>query len=89
MSFIKKEEVFQNLFRDVTYVKEVCDVREGKVNKNRTRLTVGVVKIEYPGNCGTAIANLLILKLLLNIIISNLGETFMMIYIKTFTWTHH
>ena len=41
MSFIKKEEVPQNIFRDVTYGRVVCDIREGKPDKNRTGLIVG------------------------------------------------
>ena len=33
MYLLKKEEVTQNWFREVTYGRVVCDVREGKADK--------------------------------------------------------
>ena len=40
MYFIKKEEVPQNRFGEVTYGRVVCHVKERKYEKNRTKLTV-------------------------------------------------
>ena len=82
ISFIKKEKVPQNIFREVAYSRIVCDVREGKSEKNRTRLTVGGEKIKYPVNCGTPTANLFTSKLLLNSVISTVGENLMTLDIK-------
>ena len=48
MSFIKKEEVPQNIFIEVNYVRVVCDARKGKSDKNRTILTVDGDRIKYP-----------------------------------------
>ena len=48
MSFIKKEKVPQNIFREVTYVRVVCDARKWKSDKNRTILTVDGDRIKYP-----------------------------------------
>ena len=74
MSFIKKEEVPQNIFREVTYSRVVCDVRERKSEKKITRLKSRRDIIKYPGNSRTRTENLLTVKLLLNSVISNLGE---------------
>ena len=41
MFFIKKEEVPQDRFKDVTYGKFVVDYQENKEEKERVRLTVG------------------------------------------------
>ena len=73
ISFIEKEEVPKNLFIKVTYSRVVCDMREVKPNKNRTRLTVGRDRIKYTGNCVTPKEDLLAVKLLLDIVISTLG----------------
>ena len=70
----QKEEVTQNKFKEVTYKRVACEVREGKPNKNRTRLTVGGDRIKKPGNCGITTSDLLTVKLLLNNVISTLGE---------------
>ena len=62
---------------DVTYIRIVCDVREGKLEKNRTRLTVGGIQINYPGDVGTPTACLLAVKLLANSVVSTAGDEFM------------
>ena len=84
MYFIKKEELPQNLFREITYSRVVYDVREVKADKNRTMSTVIGDRIKYPGDCGTPTADLITLKLLLNSIISTLGAKSMKLYIKSF-----
>jgi len=50
----------------MTYGRIVCDVREHKAEKNRTRLTVGGNRINHADDCGTPTADLLTVKLLLN-----------------------
>ena len=62
----------------------VCDVREGKEEKNRIRLTVGVNIINYPGDVGTTTACLLIVKLLVNSVVSMAGAQFMTLDIQNF-----
>ena len=62
---------------DVTYGQIVCDIREGKAEKNRTRLTVGGNRINYPGDVGTPTACLLTVKLLVNSVVSTAGAEFM------------
>ena len=48
--FINKSDVPQERFRDVTYGKFVCNVCSEKEEKNRTRLTMGGNRINYPNN---------------------------------------
>ena len=70
--------------RDVTYRQIVCDVREGKAEKNRTRLTFGGNRINYPGDVGTPTACLLTVKLLVNSVVSMAGAEFVTLDIKNF-----
>ena len=79
-----KRGVPQNRFKYVTYRKFVCDVRPTKVDKNRMRLTIGGDIINYPGDCGTPKANILLVKMLVNSLISIIGAKFMTGDIKNF-----
>ena len=64
-----KKAIPQDRFRDDAYGKFVCDVRPQKSEPNRTKLTVGGNKINYPDDCNTPTADMLLVKLLLNSII--------------------
>ena len=75
--FIDKSEVPQERFRDVTYGKFVCNVRPKKEDKNRTRLTVGGNHINYPDKVSTPTADMLLVKILFNIVISTKDAKFM------------
>ena len=57
----------------MTYVRIVCDVREGKAEKNRTSFSVGGDRINYPGDVGTPTACILTVKLLVNSVVSMTG----------------
>ena len=59
MFFITKEEAPQNWFKDITYERVVWYMREGKDDKNQTKLMIGGYKIKYPGYYGTPMAGLL------------------------------
>jgi hypothetical protein len=63
-------------------MKVVCEIREGKDDKNHTRITVGGNLIFYPGNAGTNTALLELIKLVLNSVISCKGAQFLTIDIK-------
>ena len=67
--FVAKKATPQDRFRDITYGKFVCDVRPQKAEPNRTRLTVGGNKINYPDDCNTPTPDVMLVKLLLNSII--------------------
>jgi hypothetical protein len=57
--FIHKHEVPQDQFKDITYLKFVCNVQLKKNDPNRTRVTFNGGSINYPDDCGTPTANLL------------------------------
>ena len=82
--FIKEEDIPKERQKDCTYGKFVCDVRPTKAEQNRTRLTVGGDRINYPDDCGTPTADMLLVKLLLNSVISTRGAEFMTADIKNF-----
>jgi hypothetical protein len=62
-------------------VGEVCPEKD---NPDRTRITIGGNRICYPGNVGTNMASLELVKLLLNSILSRKGARFSTIDIKNF-----
>ena len=82
--FIPKEKVPRERLRDVTYGKFVCTVRPEKKEPNRTRFTVGGNLINYPGDCGTPTADMLLVKVLLNSVISTKDARFMTGDLKNF-----
>ncbi len=62
----------------------VCEIQEGKDNKNHSRITVGANLIFYPGDAGTNTALLELIKLTLNSVISHKGARFSTMDIKNF-----
>ena len=66
----------------VTYGRIVCELNPHKNEVARTRLTVGVNLIAYPGDLSTKTAGLSTAKQLFNIIISTLKARFMDIDVK-------
>ena len=82
--FISKEDLPASRWKDVTYGHTVVNYRPEKNDPNRVRLTVGVDRMNYPGDCGTPTADMLTVKLLLNSVMSTKGAKFMSIDIKNF-----
>ena len=82
--FIDKSEVPQERFRDVTYGKFVCSVHPEIEEKNRTQLTVGGNRINYPNKVSTPTADMLLVKILFNIAISTKDAKFITGDIKNF-----
>eukprot|EP00804_Cyclotella_cryptica_P020090 CCRYP_014884-RA/>CCRYP_014884-RA protein AED:0.24 eAED:0.24 QI:0/0/0/0.75/0.33/0/4/0/1279 len=74
--FIHKHEIPQDRFKDVTYIKFVCTIRTEKKDPYRTRATMGGNLINYPDDVGTPTANLLLIKIFLNSVISTKGARF-------------
>ena len=62
----------------------VCEVRPGKDDPDRTRITIGGNRICYPGNVGTNTASLELVKLLINSVLSRKGARFSTIDLKNF-----
>jgi hypothetical protein len=70
--------------KEIIYTKVVCEIREGKDDENRTRITVGGNLICYPGDLGTNTALLEPIKLMINSVILRKGARFACIDIKNF-----
>ena len=84
IEFIRKCDVPQSRMKDVTYGSFVCNVRNEKTEKNRTRFVVGGDRINYPGEVATPTAEMLVAKLLFNSVISTKGARFMTMDISNF-----
>ena len=71
MFFIPKSEIPKDRWKDITCGRIVVDYRSDKEEKNRSRLTVGGDRLNYPfGVTSTPICNLPTIKLLWNSVIS-------------------
>jgi len=84
IKFVSKSTIPRERLSDITYARIVCNERPEKKEPDRTRITMGGDRINYPGDCGTPTADILTVKLLLNSIISTLHAKFMTIDIKDF-----
>ena len=84
IKFVSKATIPRERLSDITYARIVCNERPEKKDPDRTRITMGGDRINYPGDCGTPTADILTVKLLLNSIISTLHAKFMTIDIKDF-----
>ena len=84
MFLIDQKSVPINRWRDVTYGRVVVYYCPEKSYPCRTRLTVGVDRVNYPGDFGTPTMSLTTVKLLLNSIFLTLNAHFMTIAIKYF-----
>jgi hypothetical protein len=62
IKFIRKDQVPNDRMKDVTYGSFNCNFKPNKEEKERTRLTAGGDRINYPGNCGTPTADMILFK---------------------------
>ena len=70
--------------KDVTYGSFSCDFKPNKEEKERTRLTAGGDRINYPDDCGTPTADMTLFKILINSILSTPNAKCTMMDIKDF-----
>jgi hypothetical protein len=70
--------------KEICHTMVICEVHPEKDNPDRTRITIGGNRICYPGNIGTNMALLELVKLLLNSVVSRKGACFSTIDIKNF-----
>ena len=66
----------------MTYVQFIFSVRPEKKENNRTRLTVGGDRIDYPGEVATPMADMLLAKIIFNSVTGTEGARFMTIDIS-------
>ena len=86
--FINKEDVTNDLWKDVTHDRVCVNYRAEKREPNRTRITAGGDRVDYSGDCGTPTVDLLAVKLLLNIVVSTQRDRYIKTDIKYFISTH-
>jgi hypothetical protein len=84
IKLIHKDKVPDKRMKDVMYGSFSCDFKPNKEEKERTRLTVGGDRINYPDDCGTPTADMILFKILINSILSTPNAKCIMIDIKDF-----
>merc|ERR1711966_284779 len=82
--FVPKSEIPRDRLKDVTYARIVVDYKPNKLEKNRTRVTVGGDRINCPFDCGTPTADVPVIKLLWNSTISTPGAKYFTLDISNF-----
>ena len=70
--------------KDVTYGSFRCNYKPNKEEKECTQLTAGGDQINYPDDCGTPTADMILFKILVNSILSTPNARCIMIDIKDF-----
>ena len=75
--FIPFHEIPAERKKDITYARVVVDYRPQKAEPNRTRITVGGDRINYPYTVTTETAEITTHKLLLNSVVSTTGAKYM------------
>jgi hypothetical protein len=68
----------------VTYGSFVCDIKQNKTETHQTKLKAGGDRINYPEDVGTPTADMTLIKMMLNSVISTRGAKFVMVDIKEF-----
>ena len=76
MEFIPKSEIPRDRRKDVTYGRIVVSYRPQKLEKHRSRLTVGGDRINYPFDVSTPTSGLATIKMLWNSVLSTPGAKF-------------
>jgi hypothetical protein len=84
LKFIHKDKVPDERMKDVMYESFSCNFKPNKEEKECTRLTVGDDRINYPDDCGTPTADMILFKILVNSILSPPNAKCIMIDIKDF-----
>jgi len=84
IKIIHKHEAPHDRRKDITYGQFVCTVRPEKAESNRTQFTIGGDQINYPGEVAMPTADMLVEKLLFNIVVSTKGAKFMTLDISNF-----
>jgi hypothetical protein len=82
--FIPKHQVPEDRWKDVTYTKFVCELKPNKAEVDRTGLTVGGDKVHYPGDVSTPTADLTLVKMHINSVVSTRGAQYMSLDVKNF-----
>ena len=81
---IKFENIPKDRLNEICYTSVVCEVRPGKKDPNRTRITICGINVCYPGDVGTNTASLELFKLMINSVLSREGAKYVCFDIELF-----
>lgn len=84
ISFIPYDQVPIDRRKDVTYGSFSCDMKSNKVETHQTRLTAGGDKINYPEDVSMPTADMNLVKVFFNSVISTVDVKCVMLDIKDF-----
>ena len=76
------EDIPKYGLNEICYTSVVCEVRPGKKEPNRTRITMCGTNVCYPGYVGTNTASLELFKLIINSVLSRSGAKYVCFYIE-------
>ncbi len=82
IKFIRRSDVPKG--RSITYAKFVCQVRAMKAEQNRTRLTVGGNRVDYPFGVTTKTADITTFKMHINSVVSRPKRRYCTMDVKNF-----
>ena len=81
---IKFEDIPKDRLNEICYTSVVFEVRPGKKDLNRTRITICGTNVCYPGYVGTNTASLELFKLIINSVLSRAGAKYVCFDIEYF-----
>ena len=81
---IKFEDIPKDRLNDICYTSVVCEVRPGRKDPNRTRITICGTNLCYPGDVGTNTASLELFKLMINSVLSRSVAKYVCLNIEFF-----
>ncbi len=82
--FIHKDQVPKDRAKDVTYGSFICNMKPNKEEWEHTQLTAGWDRINYAEDVGMPTANMTLVKILLNSVISTIEAKYVMLDLKDF-----
>ncbi len=82
--FFRNHQVPEDRWKDVTYATFVCELKPKKAEVHHTQLTVGGDKVHYSGDVGTPTADLTLVKMHINSVVSTRGAQYMTLDVKNF-----
>ena len=81
---IKFEDIPKYWLNEICYTSLVCELRPGKKDPNRKRITIYGTNVFYPGYIGTNTASLELFKLIIVSILSRAGAKYVCFDIENF-----
>ena len=81
---IRLSDIPQDRRKEICFSRVVCEIRPQKEDQNRTRITIAGNRIVFPGEVATPTASLVLVKLIVNSVLSCPGAKFCSFDVKNF-----